>query len=424
MSRKIEIESLTEDQINKIENDLQITQEPSKYTFNTSPNLICLYDCDGKYVYVPFYYGKDWKRPERKNFTGKKVLFSGSLREEQRKVKTEVIDKLNSVGCIVLSAACGFGKTSTSIYISTKIGLKTLILCHRIVLLNQWKNSLKKFCPDSKVQIIEGKTEKIEDADFYIMNAANVQKHNRDIYKDIGLVIVDEAHIIMAERLSHCMRYLCPRYIIALSATPYRTDGLNILLDMYFGESRIERKLFRKHTVYRYDTGFKPEVSLNRMGKIDWSSVLQSQCLNKERNETIIKIIKYFPERVFLVLCKRVEQANYIVERLKHENQDVTSLIGSSQTFNYNSRILVGTVQKTGVGFDHDRLNSLILASDVEQYFIQYLGRVFRSEKVEPIIFDLVDNFPILFKHFKTRTNIYLEHGGVVKNFKKEFPDF
>jgi hypothetical protein len=66
----------------------------------------------------------------------------------------------------------------------------------------------------------------------------------------------------------------------------------------------------------------------------------------------------------------------------------------------------------------------LILASDVEQYFVQYLGRVFRREDTEPVIIDLVDNYSLLYKHFQTRNSVYIEHGGIVKDFHKEFPNF
>ena len=314
--------------------------------------------------------------------------------------------------------------TATSIYMASKIRLRTLIICHRIVLVQQWKESIKKFCPDATVQIVEGGGSVLEDVDFYIMNVVNVAKYPKGFYRDIGTVIVDECHLIMAEKLSMCMRYVTPRYLVGLSATPYRTDGLDALLDMYFGKYKIVRTLHRKHTVYRYDTGFKPEAKLNRMGKVDWGSVLNSQSVNTNRNEAIVRIIKYFPDRVFLILCKRVAQAEYLVRRLEEEKEDVTSLIGSNQEFERSSRVLVGTVQKTGVGFDHPRLNTLLLASDVEQYFVQYLGRVFRCEDSEPIIFDLVDNYSLLQKHFKTRQAVYVENGGVVRDFRKEFPDF
>lgn len=423
MSRKVSISSLTDKELKKLSKELQVAQEPSKYSFNQSPIYTCLFDAEGDDLYVPFAYDQSYPRPERKEYPVQHVHFAGTLRENQKEVKTEAVELLNETGSVIIAAACGFGKTSTSIYIASKLKMKTLIICNRIVLINQWKESINKFCPTATVQILSP-TSKAEDTDFYIINATNVSKHPRQFYKEIGVLIVDEAHLIMAEKLSHCMRYILPRYVIGLSATPYRVDGLNVLFDMYFGTRKIERKLFRKHTVYKVATKFVPNVKLNKMGKVDWSSILESQCNNKERNEFIIKLVKHFSDRVFLILCKRVEQAKYLVKRFEEEKEDVTSLIGSNQTYELESRILVGTVQKAGTGFDHPRLNAMILASDVEQYFIQYLGRVFRREDTEPIIFDLVDDYSLLFKHFRTRKNIYIEHGGIVKDFSKEFPEF
>jgi hypothetical protein len=59
-------------------------------------------------------------------------------------------------------------------------------------------------------------------------------------------------------------------------------------------------------------------------------------------------------------------------------------------------------------------LDTLLLATDIEEYFIQYLGRVFRRKDANPMIFDLVDNNPILLRHFKTRQKIYQECGGTI----------
>ena len=35
----------------------------------------------------------------------------------------------------------------------------------------------------------------------------------------------------------------------------------------------------------------------------------------------------------------------------------------------------------------------------------------------EPVIFDLVDNYTILNRHFRTRRKIYQDHGGIVCNY-------
>jgi superfamily II DNA or RNA helicase len=425
MSRVINISNFTDEQIKKLNTELKIEKEVSKYSFGTQPEIISLFHLEkNNTLFVPFSYDNTFVRPERKQFPQCNVEFVGKLREPQKEVMKESIDFLNKKGSIIIACYPGFGKTTLSTFISCKIKLKTIILCNRIILIKQWNESIQKNCPNSKIQILSSKSKLSVEADFYIINASNVCKHTREFYKDIGLVIVDEAHLIMAKTMSKSMLYLQPRYVIGLSATPYRTDGLNILLDMYFGTEKITRELYRKHHVYKVDTLFKPETKLNSMGKIDWSALIESQCENQDRNNIIIKIINFFPDRIFLVLCKRVSQATYIYEKLKENGEDVTSLIGKNQTYEQSSRILVGTVQKAGVGFDHPNLNALILASDVEQYFIQYLGRVFRREDTEPIIFDLVDKNPILFKHFLTRNEIYKKHGGIVKNFLNEFQNF
>jgi hypothetical protein len=313
--------------------------------------------------------------------------------------------------------------TCCAINLATKLKLPVLIITHRIVLIRQWKDALNQFTPTSEVQVLTAKS-KIAECDFYIMNASNVPKMSREFFKDIGLLIVDEAHIIMAERMSECMQMICPRYVIGLTATPNRPDGLDVLLDLYFGTKRIFRKLSRPHTVYKIETSFKPETTKNKMGMLDWGSVLESQCGCEARNEMIIRLVMKFEDLVILILCKRVDQANYIFTRLEEEKVDVTSLIGKQQTFEKTSRVLVGTSGKAGVGFDHKRLNCLILASDIEGYFIQYLGRCMRTEEVVPVIFDIVDDQYTLKRHFATRQKVYFEHGGTVRKFAKEFPKF
>ena len=57
---------------------------------------------------------------------------------------------------------------------------------------------------------------------IFNIDAINVKKMGEDFFKDIGLVICDEIHLIMAEKLSSCMQFIFPRYLIGLSATPHR----------------------------------------------------------------------------------------------------------------------------------------------------------------------------------------------------------
>ena len=428
MSLKILINDLTDNEREKISNDLKIKLEGSSFIVNTKPKYLYPLDVTEDYVYIPYAYGNTclegvYNLPKKSTFPKTNVNFVGELRPIQEEIKDEAIDHLNKYGSTIIAAFCGVGKTSMAIYISTKIGLRTLVITHRIVLIKQWKEAILKFCPGADVQILDSMVKK-KDCDFYIMNASNVSKHDRDYYKDIAFIIVDEAHLIMAEGLSKCMQKLVPRYVLGLSATPYREDGLNILLDLYFGKNKIYRKLHREHDSYKLKTSFIPTVELSSNGKINWNILLDSQSLDTKRNEMIIKLVKFFSDRIILILCKRVEQGDYIVTRLKEEGEDVTSLIGKQQEYEKKSRILVGTTGKCSVGFDHAKLDTLILASDIQAYFIQVLGRIMRSQDGKPIVIDIVDDNPILERHYKIRRAVYIENGGKIRDFNKDFPTF
>ena len=80
--------------------------------------------------------------------------------------------------------------------------------------------------------------------------------------------------------------------------------------------------------------------------------------------------------------------------------------------------VLIGTVSKVGVGFDNPNIDALFVATDLQAYFIQTLGRCMRRPDVKPIIVDLIDNNTSLIKHFKERLKVYREHGGKVKALK------
>lgn len=407
----------------KIHKDLEIKLE-SKFggssRFNSNPvRYIYPFQLLDDVIILPFAYTTSVLKLDRRDvneFDKMNVRFEKDLRPEQKIVKKEAIKHLNNTGSVLLSMYCGFGKSATSMKIACSIGLKTLIIVNKLVLIKQWEEGIKNFCPTAVIQKLSVKSKFNNETDFYIINAQNIEKLGNEFFEHIGTVIVDEAHMIMAETLSRSMQYLYPRYLIGLTATPYRPDGLNVLLDIYFGTNKIIRTLSREHTVYKIDTGFVPEVEMTVNNRVNWGSILDSQAKDDDRNDTILTLIQHFSDRNILVLVKRISQGEYLLKKLQEENESVTSLLGNNQEFDKNARVLIGTSNKIGVGFDHPRLDTLLLAADIEEYFIQYLGRVFRTKDVEPIILDLVDENSILEKHWKTRKKVYEKHGGKIKH--------
>lgn len=428
MSISAVIHALSVEMKTQIDTEVVVTNEQKQKFVGKKPTkqyntkTIYPYEIDGDNVYLPFAYScrtHALVRPSRDMFlpVEGEWTFGIELRDEQKIVRKEALNVLSKTGSVIVSTYTGFGKTAISISLSTTVKMQTMVIVNKLILMKQWEESINKFCKWATIQKIKSGDEIDPKAHFIIVNAINIPKRSRACYQNIGLVIVDECHLIMAETLSKGMQYLTPRYLIGLSATPYREDGLDKLLDLYFGETKIYRGMKREHAVYKVETGFQPKIEFASNGKLNWGVVLDSQAMDEARNDIIVDIVCNHIDRIFLILVKLVKHGEIIRDKLEAKGVKVGTLFGKAQDYDKDSQVLIGTNSKVGTGFDDNRLNALILAADVEAYFLQYLGRVFRTETVVPLIFDLIDNNSVLKRHFATRSKIYKEIGGIIKKY-------
>jgi superfamily II DNA or RNA helicase len=420
MSIRVKTTDLSEKDINRINCELPIEIIANKYAKNAPSTWVYPYEHTDKHITLPFAFAiKSLSIPRRgrAEFTPMLEPFNGQLYPEQVEVRDEAINWLSRKGSVIVSAYAGFGKTLTAINMACKIRFQTLVVVHNLTLMKQWEDSIILFCPNARIRRVTSKSV-YKEADFYIINAQNAEKKGKTFFSNIGLVIVDEVHKILAASLSRCLQYVHPRYLLGLSATPYRPDGLNKLFELYFGtHPKVVRDLYRKHIAYRVNTGFKPKIEKTVTGQLNWNTILESQANDKPRNDLIIKIVTSYPDRTFMILTKRLSQGAYLAYNLHKQGVTISSMMGTNQICDKSARVVIGTVGKIGTGFDHQGLNALILAADVQEYFTQFLGRVFRTRLVEPIVFDLVDKQGVLEKHYSTRKALYLKHGGTVKTF-------
>ena len=104
-------------------------------------------------VYVPFNYVLS-NPPEEFNVINPSIdypkgnfSFSGKLTRTQQEDLPRIIECLENTKSVILSPFCGYGKTVISVYLLSIIGLKTIILCHRLCIIDQWVQSFKRFSP-------------------------------------------------------------------------------------------------------------------------------------------------------------------------------------------------------------------------------------------------------------------------------------
>lgn len=346
-------------------------------------------------VNIPFAYAvkylaelsKPTKRPQE---------FLGTLNDIQASLFDKAIDCLDEERACVICSPPGFGKTVMGVAIAGYFGLETTIVVNRIVLRNQWKETIDKFMPNLNYKFV------------------NVQ-HVKYIPKT-DFLIVDELHQNLSMKSFPKYMNLHPNYILGLSATPYRYDVWDKCIPHLFGRflsTSIEEK---QHNVYIFYTEISFKCRYDFRGKIIWSDLITKQSVCEPRNKLIAKSIhkygKLFNVKYWLVLCKRLDQIN-ILERLLESQPN--PVIKASPKIDYNSLsecIILGTPSRLGVGFNMTKIDGLCLASDLMNYFPQYMGRL---RKGKCLILDFVDNNPTFHCHLDVRKDLYRKHKCLVK---------
>lgn len=427
MSCCIQNKNITSNLYNKIKNELIIP-------VGDTGEIIELFDTEfernpseGDLLHLPF----AWARNNISSMAAKHIFsanlvdtgFLGELRTDQKEVRNSAYQNLQTTGSTIISAKPGFGKTIVSIELICALNVPTLILVKQTTVANQWTESIAKYAPTKRVTKLSSK--KFEScSDIYIANPVLFKEDNNvfffhrnklDVLQKIKFLVVDELHQVVSKKNHKAFFKVSPDYFLGLSATHYRpeNDPMTKAISLFFGDKIVKTPFFKKHTVYIIKTNFSPHFKINIFTKqLDWNHVLASQATNASRNRKIIECLKHFPDRIWLVLVKRVEHAKILNEMLKESGLQSCVLTGKTKDFDKNTKILIGTTCKIGTGFDHSPINSLIVASDCVEYFEQFLGRCMRTPTVEPIVVDFEDSFKPLINHLHIRITKYKACGG------------
>ena len=136
---------------------------------------------------------------EDKRNSGKtvKLKFLGQLTQEQKLASKSLLDY--DMG--ILSATTGFGKTVIGAYMISKRKVNTLIIVHRIQLLDQWVERLKMFLniTTEQIGIIGGGKHKPSGIiDIAVIQSLIKKNIVNNVVANYGQVIVDECHHLSA----------------------------------------------------------------------------------------------------------------------------------------------------------------------------------------------------------------------------------
>lgn len=436
MAIPLHFEDVTRDHLKTI-NKLYLKKPPQNQYVDTESKAIAFYKVDEprQRVWVPlggwkvFFdefpnteaFGCNYRKIEYLKF--KKELYTIDTdpknTRDQDVVYKKAMSKLKRDHCVFIAAFPGFGKTTLGNAIFCHFRMPVMVLCYSKEVCKQWGEEFKKFSTARKIQFIKGNDPIDRYADVYICGVIKGAKLDRDRFRHVGLVILDEAHVCTITAFEHALLNLQPKYIIGLSATPKRSDGMHTIFDAYFGDRKefIVRHEVKEYTVYKYNTGIQPTIKMKwfkgRQAK-DWTTLINSLAYNEARHDLIVDLVMKHPERHILVLSNRKIQSESLYNKLLKKGikkGEVVLFIGNTSLKEKTYRILIAEQKKASIGFDDPRLDMLILTYDVTN-IEQVDGR---CRTVNNIVYDLVDSDNSLEKHWETREKWYHKRGATIE---------
>jgi len=413
-------------------------------SFSNNKEYPIYLESDNK-LYMPKCYGLNkFGIPNNNNISDgldcPNLIFNGTIRDIQKKPIENFIEAAKNPAKLggIISVPCGFGKTIMSIYISCYFKKKTLFISHKDFLNEQFINSIKDFVPNARIGKIKQNKIDIENKDIVIatLQSLAIRDYNSDIFKDFGLVIIDECHHIASEVFSRAFRKMNIKLTLGLSATLNRKDGLRKVFEWYLGKSVYIYKNDKSTNemivqVHKY---FSPAFEYSNIktlynGQPNIVSCINNICNYKPRTlfiiELLSEIIKNEPDRKILILSERKNQLKDLEDLIKNNNLAsygyyVGGMKMNDLDISATKQIILATYQMSSEGLNIPTLNTVILASPISD-IQQSIGRILREKKEDrkyiPLCIDIFDELSVLkYKGFK-RLKYYKTNKYLIKNY-------
>lgn len=429
-------DELDYNQLTKLKYDLvakPIVDE--KYTYDSTIYHFPIYIETISKIYIPRSYGI-WnfgKVKESENYIGcnfcSDIKFSGELRNDQIEPYNCILNACKEDGGGILSLMTGGGKSIIALKLIETLQKKTLIVVNKIALKAQWEREIKTFLPNAKIGSIRGqkiKKDELLNCDIIIgmLQSLSQIDYPKELFSQIGCTIYDEVHNVSSKTFSKVLFKTTSKYMIGLSATPERADGLSYLFKWHIGNvvftSKNERRGLNPIVKLIKLNSTEYKTATTKCGKLNYSEMINTLTKMESRNIYILSILQNLikeKERKILVLSDRREHLINLFNNFKKENDDCGLFLGAMKIEELEktktTKVIFATYKAFGEGVSEKDLNTLVLVTPKKcndsGNLDQIVGRIFRKEHVEtnPLIIDLIDNFSIFRQQANGRISFY-----------------
>jgi superfamily II DNA or RNA helicase len=491
-------DSLTPQQTEKIRKELTVAPKAAT-RFAPPPDSFTIFSESPSRFYLP----RVWARGEFGDPQESILVDGDPIREDLKFVGTpyeyqkEIIEQFVQVGGNgLICVPCGRGKTFMAISIAARIGRKFMVVVDKEFLLQQWSGELQALMPGIRIGIIQESKKQIDVVEtkpvvFTIpelkeklralglkvggtkdellarlreaegeAKPAPVLKYDcciamiqtlvqRDFaesdFRSFGLSIFDECHHLGAAHFSRALGKVQTKFMLGLSATPVRDDGLTKVFEWFIGKPVYWEKvreadpdvIVRKVAFDSDDPVYSNEPRDFR-GEVALATLLTQILEYEPRNEKIDEIMAELvarADRRILVLSDRKTHLERIEKGLP-KGTTVSYYIGGMkeevrESGARTAQVLLGTYAMASEAMNIKTLNTMLMASP-RRKIEQSTGRILRVQKadrkVQPLIVDVVDSHDLYKKQWLKRRVYYkkcaykMETEVVVKEDEEVIP--
>ena len=379
-------------------------------------------------IYLPRFYGANrYGNPIKSELTEGEdidIHFTKELRGYQNNIVGVYMDYVREKpkGAI-LEVPCGRGKTVMALKILAEIKKKTLILVHKEFLMNQWIERIGEFLPSARIGKIQANTFDVEGNDIVIGMIQTMFSRDFDpsVFDCFGLTIIDEVHRIGSEEFSKTLLKIVTPYMLGISATVDRKDGLTKLLYMFIGDKIYteERKdedpvVVRGIEYISYDDDFnETEVDWKGIPKV--STMISKICDFGPRSDFIIRVLRDLisenNEGQIMVLAHNRSLLKYLYEAIEHHGfatrgYYIGGMKEAALRETEDQQIVLATYAMAAEALDIKTLSILVMVTpkvDIEQS----VGRILRERHSNPIVVDIIDRHDTFQNQWRKRKTFY-----------------
>lgn len=256
---------------------------------------------------------------------------------------------------------------------------------------------------------------------FEVFDIEVKDNHNFIIKNVFTNVVVSNCHHISAEVFSRSLFKIVTPYMLGLSATMNRKDGLTKVFKMFLGD--VVYKLVRdgdddvtvRSIQYKHSDPEFSKVEYNFKGQTHYAIMIRKLCEFNHRSEFILRVLQdtleETPDQQIMILAHNKSLLRYLHDAIEHRGiATVGYYVGGMKEAalkeTEGKEVVIATYAMAEEALDIKSLATLIMATPKTDV-TQAVGRILRMKHKKPLVIDIVDQHDIFQRQWQKRRRFY-----------------